>query len=452
MDFPLICEVCCFSEAAYACLCKHPICLLCTNCNEKHRSHPEQISIQTARLINSESNLQQSLRLSHCLRSLKSISQTLAEGQARLEDCYNEAQAQLAALCRDLSSRLEVAKEIVTAEVETCAQLLRDHWLEPKWRPEPNSLTEAILKELSSSEDEMWLKMRFDVSFHSNYVPELLRVGLKVSFPLSKQAALVLDSLKLNFKSGENSFLARVSRNFLYLSFPYDTQWISRVSLTAPILCGDVGASSCFLNDRIVLICGGYESDRKNKISRAAYTVNIEGQVNRLADMQMARAYAGVTGFQDSAYVFGGIHLLCRPSKKGEQFSESTWSPVPNMSISRSNFIPCVLQHLLYLCGCGSIDVFNPSTNSMSPLPLTLPEPSPCITCTLGEEMIVLGAEFVTTWKLEKGKLRQVNSAKHSNGWVADTCCQPRGLEGRVYMVRAGQVCVCDGHTGQLIA
>lgn len=451
MDSLYICENCRYLIAECACLCSYPVSLLCAVCKEKHKGHTEQVPVREALMINSEAKLQQFLRFRQCLSHLKASRETLVEGQIRLKNCYNEAQAQLTAHYRDLSSRLEAAKDIVSAEVEVCAQLLRDHGLESEWRAEPNSLAEVILKELDSSDFEIWYKIRFAVSFNSDYLQELLRVALKVNFPMSKQTTSVLNSLKLNFKSEENCFLARVSCNFLYLSFPGDTHWISRVSLTAPVQCGDQGAASCFLNSRTVLICGGYERERKSRISRTAYTVDIEGEVTRLADMQVARAYAGVAGFQGSAYVFGGIHLLCRASKKSEQFADPSWTPLPNMTIPRSNFTPCTMQNFLYLCGCGSIDVYNPSTNSISPLSLPLPESSPCITCPLGEEMVVLGAEFVSKWKVETGELRRVGSARHANGWVADTCCQPRGLEGRVYLVRAGQVCVCDGLSGLLI-
>ena len=455
MNALYICESCQVAIAEFACLCGYPLALLCATCKTypKHSNYGhDQVSLKEALLITSEAKRHEAIRLRQCISHLKATEHTLAEAQTRLESCYNEAIARLTAAYSDLSSRLQAARDIVASEVDTCAQLISAHGLEPEWRPEPLSLAEVIMRERNSPDISILLNVHCVVSVDIDRISQLFTVSLDSNFPLSKEAAQALKALKLSSQQ-ENRLnscsLARISANYLYLSSPGSTQWTFRTPLVPAIQCEELGAVTCVLSDTALFMCGGYEVGLRSKVSRTAYIVDTAGGVKRLADMQTPRAYAGVVGFQGSPYVFGGINCLCEPIKQSQHFSESAWTNLPNMSAPRSNFTPCTLHQRLYLCGCSSIDVFNPNTYSMRLLPLTLPEPSPCVACLLGEEIVVLGSEFLSRFREDEGELRHVGGVRHANGWVADTCCQPRGQDGKLYVVRAGKCCIFDGFTGK---
>lgn len=454
MDALYICGNCQVSLAEFACLCKYPLAFLCAACKTPKHSNSghDQVPLKDALLITSETKRHEFIRLRQCINHLRATECTLAEAQARLDSCYNEATARLTAAYNDLRSRLKAARDIVASEVDTCVQLIRVHGLEPEWRPEPLSLAEMIMRERNSPDMPVLLSVHCVVSADTYKVYKLFTVSLNVNFPLAKEAAQALKALQLSSQqeSRLNSCsLARISANYLYLSSPGSTQWTFRTPLLLTIQCEEVGAVSCFLSDTALFMCGGYEVGQRSKVSRTAYIVYTTGAVKRLANMPTPRAYAGVIGFQGSPYVFGGINCLCEPIKHSLYFSKSDWTALPQMSTARSNFTPCALHLRLYLCGCGSIDVFTPATLSMRSLSLPLPEPCPCVTCLLGEEMVVLGAELLTRFREEEGELREVGADRHENGWVADSCCQPRGQDGKLYVVRAGKCCILDGFTGK---
>lgn len=457
MNTLYICENCQTAIAEFACLCGYPLALLCAMCKTypKHSNYGhDQVPLKDALLITSESKRHEAIRLRQCISHLRATERTLAEAQTRLESCYNEAIARLRAVYSDLSSRLKAAKDIVASEVDTCAQLISVHGLEPEWQPEPLSLAEVIMRERNSPDISILLSVHCVVSSDTDRISKLFTVSLDSNFPLSKEAAQALKALKLSSQPENRLYacsLARISANYLYLSSPGSIQWTFRTPLVPNIHCEELGTVACFLSDTALFMCGGYEVGLRSKVSRTAYIVDTTGGVKRLVDMQTPRAYAGVVGFQGSPYVFGGINCLCEPIKQSQHFSESAWTNLPNMNAPRSNFTPCILQQRLYLCGCGSIDVYNLNTNSMRLLSITLPEPSPCVACLLGEEMVVLGSEFLTRFREDEGELRQVGGVRHANGWVVDTCCQPRGQDGKLYVVRAGQICICDGLTGKPI-
>ena len=95
----------------------------------------------------------------------------------------------------------------------------------------------------------------------------------------------------------------------------------------------------------------------------------LTGTLTQLPDMLSSRKNHSAIVLQGSVYAFGGSSL-----RSAEQYHNSHWTHLPNMSNERSYFNACSQDERIYLCGgfTPSSEVFDTSSNTYTVLPFSL--------------------------------------------------------------------------------
>lgn len=185
--------------------------------------------------------------------------------------------------------------------------------------------------------------------------------------------------------------------------------WTKKVELNRTINVSNFSATG-FLSNGHLLVCGGNPSG----VSIAdAYDIDLEtGAVAKLDDMKTPRHGHGILAYFNVVYVFGGYDTASLGVCEKYVFRISDWLPLKNQMITaRSWFNPALYKHLVYLCGGNQVvqcEVFDPSTETFSALPMLVPDPGNTRTVVANDHLIIV------TWN----KICRLNLAKEEKEFV----------------------------------
>ena len=73
------------------------------------------------------------------------------------------------------------------------------------------------------------------------------------------------------------------------------------------------------------------------------------------------------------------------------------WTGLPDMREARAYFNPCLFRGAIYLCGNGSkmMEVFDPETNAIKTLQMTLPESASCCLYVDNDMLVVHSKSYI---------------------------------------------------------
>lgn len=172
------------------------------------------------------------------------------------------------------------------------------------------------------------------------------------------------------------------------------------------INCG-IGStgSAVMITDTQLIFTGGGKSHKKTCL----VTFQPEGVID-YPEMLDARRYHGSAFVCRTVYVFGGDIEKCHSAEKFP-LSSKAWTWLPEMSVQRSAFTPCVHKLSIYLCG-GNVPechLFDCRREVYTQLPLSLPSNTWCVASYVEGELIVECGENRIVWR--EGELASIFKA-----------------------------------------
>lgn len=170
--------------------------------------------------------------------------------------------------------------------------------------------------------------------------------------------------------------------------------WKTRIQLQKKIQACE-GSSHCFLRNCDILMCGG---GTIRQSSPQAWQISpYDGAVVSLRCMQKPRKYHGITLFQDTVFVFGGIHSLIKLSSV-EAYIGETWQIIGKMKAPRMAFQPCISNKIVYLAGgqTTKIETFDPQTLIFTELNPQLQEASRSCAFLYNDQILILTASSLS--------------------------------------------------------
>ena len=158
-----------------------------------------------------------------------------------------------------------------------------------------------------------------------------------------------------------------------------------------------------------VLLCGG---GARNTNEAWLYSPDF-GQVTKLPSMNCIRAGHGCVNYHHIVYVFGGSGSR----SSCEKFASNQWTLMSQMVFEHAWFTPAVQSSLIYLCGgCTShCEVFHPSTEQCSALPVSLPTDTEACAFACSECIVVLQRGRVT--KIRGGEIESQETWLDESPW-----------------------------------
>lgn len=99
----------------------------------------------------------------------------------------------------------------------------------------------------------------------------------------------------------------------------------------------------------------------------------------------------------DGSTLFSSQAVLRQCEELG--LERGAWQDLPSMKAGRAWFSPCEYSGYVYLCGYGSIEVFDPQVCIFLELSIPLPESKPCLVFVESQQLIVMSGSYITKWK-----------------------------------------------------
>ena len=214
-----------------------------------------------------------------------------------------------------------------------------------------------------------------------------------------------LSTLVIDSRKTQKPTLAEIRPDSFGVFDCNSKEWVRKVELSRLILVSNFSATT-FLPNGHILACGG----NPDGVSIAdAYDIEPEnGSVTKLSDMKTPRHGHGLIAYYNFTYVFGGYDTTSIQTCEKFLFRVTEWLPVPNnMITARSWFNPCLHKHLIYLCGGNQVvesEIFDPSTETFSPMIPKLPDPGNTRTVVVGDTLIVLSWNKISKLNLAKNE------------------------------------------------
>lgn len=165
-----------------------------------------------------------------------------------------------------------------------------------------------------------------------------------------------------------------------------------------PTIRADSKSSYVTLPVGNLIVCGG--TWQKAAIADC-YEVNPSTQLTvRFPDMEVARGFHGLIYYYTAVYAFGGMAGKALKSCEKLTLTPPNWSALPDLISSRSAFNPCEFQHLIYIIGGnqGDGEIFDPLSETFSPLNLSLPELTSSCLFRAEEEFVLLTTHKMVKW------------------------------------------------------
>lgn len=130
---------------------------------------------------------------------------------------------------------------------------------------------------------------------------------------------------------------------------------------------------------------------------------------------ESVRPIAGDPVLHPGTFQAGSKHYADLKACETLNFLGDQWEALGDMTHARCNFNPCDLYDTLYLCGGGTdlIEIFDPKNNNFNPLPVHLPEKTPCSVFVENGKLVVLSGNFVSKWRVDHGQLREEQRQEH---------------------------------------
>lgn len=162
-------------------------------------------------------------------------------------------------------------------------------------------------------------------------------------------------------------------------------------------------------------------------------------------EMSEARFWPGVIQYGPVTYVFGGKDTASRAKVTSECFSASTsqWRPVPRMSFARVAFSPCLFANEIYLPEANShrkpFEVFNPSTQLYSRLPIYIVEPRflGSVACVVADSLCYISRSGkVGRWNVRDVQTKSLERCILEDTNMALSCCVPVVVGRLAYWVK----------------
>ena len=236
---------------------------------------------------------------------------------------------------------------------------------------------------------------------------------------------------------GNASLIIAVVQDRLFNFLPGKKIWEECMSLS-PILPA-FSRSSYVLFKEDLFIIGGHNDNLCEVVSR---TFRIQADtVRRGPDMLAARCFSGCLQTAGNIYAFGGMDEKALSSC--EKLNQENWISLNNMKIARFNFVPCVHQAMVYICGGKSfaVEIFDPSTSLFSVSSFQCGTTITQWTCALishEEKLVLVGYSWI-----QKGE----SIGRSRRGGFTWSSCAPVVVEGVVYFVdnRVAVAPICRG-------
>ena len=225
--------------------------------------------------------------------------------------------------------------------------------------------------------------------------PELKDTGnLEYFLTRKHRLPIELSILVADSRRPPINLLAEVRPDLIALFDCESKEWTKSVELNRHLNVSNFSAT-CFLRNGHVFACGG----NPGGVSvMDTYDVDIEtGVVGKLADMKTARHGHGVLAYYNVVFVFGGYNtttIAALSTCEKYVFRISDWIPLKHeMITAHSWFNPAIYRHLVYICGGNQVvscEVFDPSTEKFTGLPMVLPDVGNTRSVISNDQLIVL--------------------------------------------------------------
>ena len=194
-------------------------------------------------------------------------------------------------------------------------------------------------------------------------------------------------------------------------------QWILSNQLSQRLQVDDF-TSTILLPDASIMCCGG----SLGKPWRSAYRVLIGGIAQSLNSLTFPRSGHGMAVCDKSVFAFGGCGGASSEAIEWaplHTFPQQSWRRLPNMLAVRSYFTPCVLRHLIYLCGgfTDSCELFDSQRQSYRALAVWLPESSEMCAVMMQQQLVLLSPRYTSRLNLRSLELESEAHPQWAGVW-----------------------------------